>query len=280
MLFHDLGIHQLNSYLEFTAAVFFLRYVAPHTKPNEKPFAVHHMKGLRDVSPPSKEIPGAVFIDDGGLPKSKSALKRAKRKENKENQKLQKKMEGLNVNNSNNQQSDVSKQSESKKNKKKESVKGAESSESPSVKPASTTYESPALLEHTPSEPVDTSWQTVSKGKSQAPASMTASVGAGKNIVVAPVTNVVKSKSEKKAANSAGSGPKKNPKKPNIVAPAEPETSEDVKKLVRKLKKKLGQIEKLEERVAKGETLNAEEKSKVATKVSVIAELAAYPDDA
>ena len=40
------------------------KYVAPHAKANEKPFDVYHMKGTRDFSPASTQIPGAVFIDD------------------------------------------------------------------------------------------------------------------------------------------------------------------------------------------------------------------------
>ena len=129
------------------------RYVAPHAKP----FDVHVMKGLRDVSPPSKEIPGAVFVNNGddGIPKSKSAQKRAKKKEK---ERLQKEMEKLNISNKESSNGVIS-----HNNASNHQVSNAVPS--PEVQKSSFSYPADVFDENQMSSPpLDTSWQTVPKG--------------------------------------------------------------------------------------------------------------------
>merc|ERR1712226_239826 len=155
------------------------RYVAPHAKP----FDVHVMKGLRDVSPPSKEIPGAVFVNNGddGIPKSKSAQKRAKKKEK---ERLQKEMEKLNISNKESSNGVISHNNGSH-HQVSNSVPSLE------VQKSSFSYPADVFDENQMSSPpLDTSWQTVPKGKTQSAAAMKANPAInGRNVVVAPVTN-------------------------------------------------------------------------------------------
>ncbi|XP_063716911.1 partner of Y14 and mago-like [Symsagittifera roscoffensis] len=237
------------------------RYVAPSIKP----FDVHHMKGLHDVSPPRKEIPGAVFIDGGddGIPKSKSAQKRAKKKEK---ERLQKDLDKLNI-----------KEKEGSGDAKEKSVTKKAAKVPPAPAPevknvAALSYPSDIFNEEQlPSPPVDTSWQTVPKGKTQSagPIKAAATVS-GRNVVVAPVANAPpaakKSGTKNVSSNKPGSAKSAN------------DVPEDVRKQVRNLKKKLGQITKLEERKKNGDTLSADEINKIENKATVLAELASFPD--
>ncbi|XP_075246544.1 uncharacterized protein LOC142340031 [Convolutriloba macropyga] len=233
------------------------RYVAPHSKP----FDVHVMKGLRDVSPPSKEIPGAVFITGGddGIPKSKNAQKRAKKREK---ERLQKQMDKLSVKETNGvnvAQTEVQ-----------------TSAPEPETQKSAISYP-PDIFddEQVSSPPVDTSWQTVPKGRTQSATAMKSSPAInGRNVIVAPVANApapAKKSTGQKQASSGNSVASK-------AAPAAGDVSSDVRKQVRNLKKKLGQINKLEERKKNGEALSNDEMTKIANKGAVLSELASLPD--
>ena len=210
------------------------------------------MKGTRDFSPASTQIPGAVFIDDdSGPPKSKNALKKERKKER---EKLQKQMAKMDI---------------SKVEKPVAVAKTKPERENPKPKNSYSESNCNGLISVDLDSSNDaSSWQTVSKGKSVAKTEVE-KFQYLKNVVVAPVApKPVKTKKKNGGANA-------------VMAPEpEPEVGQDMTeetmKRVRGLKKKLTQIEKLEERKAKGEKLSDREIVKLGTKDSILAELCEY----
>ena len=213
------------------------------------------MKGTRDFSPVSTQIPGAVFIDDdSGPPKSKSALKKARKKQR---EKLEKEMKKLGI--SQKPENEKTNQNPPSANKTNYKSQLEVSKESKSNRGISSTNDNNTNDTNT--------WQTVSKSKS-VHKSESAKLQNGKNVVVSLAVT----------ASGAKSG--KNRNEENAAVTPEPEidqdASDEIKKIIRRLRKKLTQIERLEERKAKGEQLTDSEIVKLASKDSIIAELYDY----